>query len=165
MVKNTTQSEESINEKTNKAKISRNHAKKGPGKESYINVQNSGESLTSVQINNLKPQLKLSLKHKSLQAHVLKNRQVSGIETNFKSSTTTGAISEVSTTVMAPSTTRVQKNLSMGANFAELGAGLIGDTPKSKHSIEFRSAHRSGRPTSLMKNKTIEGASPLGLRE
>ena len=54
----------------------------------------------------------------------------------------------------------------MGANFAELGAGLVSDTPRSKQSIDFRSAYKSSRPTSLLKhNKTIENSSNLGQRE
>ena len=52
-----------------------------------------------------------------------------------------------------------------GANFAELGAGLIGDTPRSKQSIDFKSAYKPGRGGSLLKNKTIENNSNLGLRE
>ena len=54
----------------------------------------------------------------------------------------------------------------MGANFAELGAVLINDTPQSKlQSSDFRSAYRSGRNISHLKNKTIENSSNLGLRE
>ena len=80
--------------------------------------------------------------------------------------TTTGTISDVSTTVAGTSLKpRVQKNLSVGANFAELGLGMVSDTPRSKQSIDFRSAYRGNRPNSLLKVKTIENQSNLGLRE
>ena len=48
----------------------------------------------------------------------------------------------------------------MGANFAELGAGMISDTPAGKYSVDFRSAYRTNagnRPNSLIKNKTTMG--------
>ena len=44
---------------------------------------------------------------------------------------------------------------------------MISDTPRSKQSIDFRSGRigQTGRPNSLMKNKTIEDSSSLGIRE
>lgn len=56
---------------------------------------------------------------------------------------TQGSMSDVSTTVMAPSK-GVHKNMSISGhnNFAELGAGLINDTPRSKQSVDYRSAYR-----------------------
>ena len=53
---------------------------------------------------------------------------------------TMGSLSDVSTTVRAPSLQhkRGGRLPSQSHNFAELGAGLIGDTPRSKRSIELR---------------------------
>lgn len=68
--------------------------------------------------------------------------QMSKVNDNIRSAgpttITTGAISEVSTTVRAPSLhKRGMISSSIGQKFAELGVVMINDTPKSKRSQEF----------------------------
>eukprot|EP00353_Schmidingerella_taraikaensis_P013152 CAMPEP_0185571934 /NCGR_PEP_ID=MMETSP0434-20130131/3930_1 /TAXON_ID=626734 ORGANISM="Favella taraikaensis, Strain Fe Narragansett Bay" /NCGR_SAMPLE_ID=MMETSP0434 /ASSEMBLY_ACC=CAM_ASM_000379 /LENGTH=105 /DNA_ID=CAMNT_0028187581 /DNA_START=1552 /DNA_END=1869 /DNA_ORIENTATION=+ len=47
-------------------------------------------------------------------------------------------MSDVSTTVRAPSLHNRARKPSQSHNFAELGAGLISDTPTSKRSVDIR---------------------------
>ena len=69
---------------------------------------------------------------------------------NRMTSFTIGSNSDVSTTVMAPSnavTRLTRKNhpsSSAAHNFAELGAGLVNDTPRSKLSMDNRHMERIG---------------------
>mmetsp|Transcript_20873 Transcript_20873/g.25620 ORF Transcript_20873/g.25620 Transcript_20873/m.25620 type:complete len:124 (-) Transcript_20873:153-524(-) len=51
---------------------------------------------------------------------------------------THGTMSDVSTTVRAPSLHNHTRKPSQSHNFAELGAGLINDTPTSKRSVDIR---------------------------
>ena len=80
----------------------------------------------------------------NLQANIARNAANKGASKAF----TIGSMSDQSTTVMAPSQhqTRMRaNNMSFqGANFAELGAGLINDTPRSQLTVEtrFRSANK-----------------------
>ena len=76
---------------------------------------------------------------------------------------TNGTMSDYSTTVADPSQQRVQKNASFTANFTELGQGLINDTPRTKRSMDFKSAYRSiGRDdknsSTLIKTKTADAS-------
>ena len=68
-------------------------------------------------------------------------------------------MSEISTTVAAHSLNNRAvyriPSLGIGHNFAELGAGLVNDTPNSKRSIEFKSAYRRREKNStLIKGST-----------
>lgn len=124
-------------------------------KKQYINVQLSGEDQLNMDTS---VGLQLTARERTLQAQSIKNRQNRNFsKSKLNTCTTTGTISDVSTNV-ASQMNRVHKNNSMGANFAELGAGMISDTPQSKHSIDFRTAYKTDRtrPNSLLKNKTIE---------
>ena len=114
----------------------------------YINVQ-SGDGLSNADYMIKDPV------HPSM-AHHERNKK--------KLTLTAGTMSEVSTTVMAPSQQRGLKQSSLGMNnFAELGVGLVNDTPRSKQSHGVRLAYKKpDRPYTLVKNKT-SGASKAHL--
>ena len=128
IVNQNTQSERNLNqEATETRRGMKKQTSQGVAKPpAYINIQ-SGEKLS--------------------QDYLIKNSLQANIARNAKQNTKTftlGTMSDQSTTVMAPSQGRHRMN-NMSANFAELGAGLINDTPRSKAmSIEqrFNSANK-----------------------
>ena len=101
---------------------------------------------------------------------ISKNR---GKAKNRLTTFTIGTNSDVSTTVMAHSQAanrRFKKHpsSSMGANnFANLGAGLINDTPRSKQSVDLGMGKRAAnRQNSLYKNNTTATSkSNLAIRD
>ena len=79
---------------------------------------------------------------------------------NRLQSFTIGSVSDVSTTVMAPSqaaTRRHMKNPSTSAahNFAELGAGLVNDTPRSKLSMDYNRVRSGQQRTGIIRPNSL----------